>query len=93
MTVAPSVGGDPELIIDVETSLLVPADDAYTIAVIAVLNRPDRAWQTARRTRAKVESSVDWSWRVKVHCEVYSGGQGDTTPEQSRNRTIREGVS
>ncbi len=71
--VATSVGGTPELVVQGETGLLVPADDAQALAdalTDLAIERGKRAsWGKAGR--ARVEQHFTWERNAAAHMEFY----------------------
>jgi glycosyltransferase involved in cell wall biosynthesis len=72
--VATNVGGNPELIADGETGLLVPPDNAEALAAaLTRLIRDDvRRRQLAVGARRRVEASYSWEKCLAAHDEIYT---------------------
>ncbi len=73
--VATSVGGVPELIVDGQTGILVPAKDAKAIAsaIQYLVSHPEEAKQMGINARKRAVAHFDISICAKRHEEVYSG--------------------
>lgn len=71
--VAARVGGLPEVIVDGQTGVLVPPDDAgaLTDAVCALLADPGRTSELGRRARERVQAMFARDRCVDAHLEVY----------------------
>jgi glycosyltransferase involved in cell wall biosynthesis len=73
--VASRVGGIPEIVVDGETGLLVPAEDpdALAAALDKLLADPELCAQMGRAGRARIEAEYRWDACVDTMEAVYAG--------------------
>jgi sugar transferase (PEP-CTERM/EpsH1 system associated) len=71
--IATAVGGNPELVIDGETGLLVPPNDPNTMAnaIMKLLREPERRLQMGRLGRQRVEEKFSLEVMVRNYARVY----------------------
>jgi sugar transferase (PEP-CTERM/EpsH1 system associated) len=71
--VATAVGGNPELVVDGETGLLVPPNDpqAMAAAITKLLHAPERCQQMGRLGRRRVEEKFSLEVMVRNYANVY----------------------
>lgn len=72
--VATSVGGNPEIIADGSTGLLVPPDDSDSLAnaVLELYRDPRRRERMSAKARTKVETSFSMSLMVQRYEELFT---------------------
>jgi glycosyltransferase involved in cell wall biosynthesis len=72
--VATRVGGNPELIIDGVSGLLVPPDNEQALAdaLLRLIADPGLRESIARQARAQIEQEYSWTLCLKAHNELYS---------------------
>jgi glycosyltransferase involved in cell wall biosynthesis len=80
--VASAVGPIPEIVIDGETGLLVPPDDAAALAdaIVRLLREPDRAAAMGRAGRARVERELQLDTMIARTEAVYDRLLGRASP-------------
>jgi glycosyltransferase involved in cell wall biosynthesis len=71
--VATAVGGNPEVIEDGRTGMLVPADDAQSLAeaVLRLWRRPARARRMGRAARRRVRNEFSVERMVEQYMDLY----------------------
>lgn len=71
--VATAVGGTPEIVVEDETGLLVPAGDAAAMAaaIVALRSRPDRRAQLGKLGRQRVASTFSFDRMVEEYASAY----------------------
>ena len=80
-TVATSVGGNPELVRDRETGLLVPPDDPVKMAeaLKELFQRDDLRRELARNARSFADKNFSWDKCIAAHERLYRSSRPDTT--------------
>lgn len=71
--VATRVGGNPELVVENETGVLVPADDPTALAgaLLMYVNNPDQRSKQGRAGRARIEQYFKLEHMVNNYLSVY----------------------
>jgi len=71
--IATAVGGNPELVVDGETGLLVPPNDPHAMAaaITKLLRDPQHSQQMGRRGRQRVEEKFSLEVMVRNYAKVY----------------------
>ncbi|MEQ9462271.1 MAG: glycosyltransferase [Haliea sp.] len=71
--VATRVGGNPELVEDGVTGLLVPVGDAQTLAkaMLGLVDDPARCELMGRAAVARIQTDFDWERTVAAYLQVY----------------------
>jgi glycosyltransferase involved in cell wall biosynthesis len=71
--VATAVGGNPELVVDGKTGLLVPPNDpeAMAAAITKLLREPELRQQMGRAGRQRVEEQFSLAVMVRNYAKVY----------------------
>lgn len=74
-TVATSVGGIPDIVIDNETGILVPPGDssALALAIIKLLEKPEWTAQLGRNARERIVANFSLEKMVDKYIDVYEG--------------------
>jgi glycosyltransferase involved in cell wall biosynthesis len=75
-TVATAVGGNPELVEDGVTGLLVPDDDEHALAeaLARLIQDADLRWQYGQAARDKMERECNWSTILDQWEALYEAG-------------------
>jgi glycosyltransferase involved in cell wall biosynthesis len=73
VSIATAVGGNPELIRDGETGVLVPPGDADALAaaLVRVIESPGLRQRLARAARAEIDQSCSWQRCLTEHDGIY----------------------
>lgn len=73
VSVATKVGGNPELIVDGETGILIPAGDAGALAesIGALVENSELRMRLAQAARSYVEKNFSWEKCMEVHDRFY----------------------
>lgn len=73
VSVATAVGGNPELVTDGETGLLVPPGDADALAaaLVRVIESPGLRQRLAGAARTGIEQSCSWQRCLTEHDGIY----------------------
>ncbi len=71
--IATAVGGNPELVVDGETGLLVPPNDpaALAVAITKLLREPEQRRQMGVLSRQRIEEKFSLEVMVRHYAEVY----------------------
>jgi sugar transferase (PEP-CTERM/EpsH1 system associated) len=81
--VATAVGGTPEVIVDGQSGMLVPARDAATLGarLVQIWSQPDLRRQLGRNARQRVRDEFSIEAMVRAYDNLYSSGQAvDAVP-------------
>jgi glycosyltransferase involved in cell wall biosynthesis len=87
--IATRVGGNPELVQDGVTGLLVPVADvpALAAAILALAQDPARCEQMGRAAVQRVTTDFDWERAVSAYLQVYDELLGLAPPSGQMDRT------
>ncbi|MGL4565032.1 MAG: TIGR03088 family PEP-CTERM/XrtA system glycosyltransferase [Halioglobus sp.] len=87
--IATRVGGNPELVQDGVTGLLVPVADvpALATAIVALAQDPARCEQMGRAAVQRVTTDFDWERAVSAYLQVYDELLGLGPPSGQMDRT------
>ncbi len=87
--IATRVGGNPELVQDGVTGLLVPVADvpALAAAIVALVDDPARCDQMGRTAVQRVTTDFEWERTVSAYLRVYDELLGLAPPSGQMDRT------
>ena len=87
--IATRVGGNPELVAEGETGVLVPVADvpALAAAITELVNDPNRCDQMGRAAAQQVRTHFDWERTVSAYLGVYDELLGLNTSSGQMERT------
>ena len=87
--IATRVGGNPELVQEGVTGLLVPVADVPSLAaaIVALVEDPARCEQMGRAAVYRVTTDFDWERTVSAYLQAYDELLGLAPPSGQMDRT------